>query len=85
MVNLEIILHNKRVNIETEIGDDETIADFMKKHGIYDGVPDKFKAMIYDKKKIDNSALMKDYVQRDSEEVQRLHFWFKLRWHLEMD
>ncbi len=81
MVKLQVCVINcKGFFVETEIGDDETIADFMKKHEIYSDVPDKFKAMIYDKKRIDNSALMKDYVQRDSEEVQRVCFWFQLRW-----
>jgi hypothetical protein len=78
-MNLTINIYNsKPYKIVTDIGENETILDFMNKHDILTQVPVNFKCIIYENAKIDNNLLIKNYIKNN-----QLNFWFKLRWFIE--
>jgi hypothetical protein len=72
------IYNTTSLNLETDIGETETILEFMNKHNILSNIPDKHKCIIYENQRISNNNLIKDYIKE-----RNLYFWFKLRWFLD--
>jgi hypothetical protein len=76
-MQLTIHLLNKTYILDTVIDDTMTILEFMNKYDIYTSIPETFKALIYNGKKIDNKELISTYTNSG-----KLYFWFQLRWFL---
>lgn len=72
---LIIRLHNKTFTLETNIEENETVGDFIEKNNIYFEVPLKYKALIYEGKRIDHTDSISKYLNSE-----KLFFWFQLRW-----
>jgi hypothetical protein len=74
-MQLNLILHNKNILLDTEVSNQETINEFIKRHKLYEDVPDKYRGIIYNGKKIDNNEPIINYIKDN-----KLYFWFQLRW-----
>lgn len=70
-----IILLNNKFTLDTEISETETINEFMDRFKIYESVPNEFKWLIANNKKVDNNEPIINYIKDG-----KLYFWFKLRW-----
>jgi hypothetical protein len=75
-MQLELLLLNKdKITVDTEVSQDETIIQFMNRHGLYSDVPDNFKSLIHNGKRIDNNEPIINYINGN-----KLCFWYQPRW-----